>query len=113
MIRRPPRSTQSRSSAASDVYKRQAPAGADARPRAALDPPRAAQPPRRRDSVDRRGAKPPRGRRAKGGGLGSERSRSRPPAGGGTWRTSRRDTPARLVAASLLDLRSDPVSYTH
>src|SRR5450756_1560499 len=30
MIRRPPRSTQSRSSAASDVYKRQALAGADA-----------------------------------------------------------------------------------
>ena len=28
MIRRPPRSTQSRSSAASDVYKRQAPSGA-------------------------------------------------------------------------------------
>ena len=27
MIRRPPRSTQSRSSAASDVYKRQIPAG--------------------------------------------------------------------------------------
>src|SRR5450756_3215837 len=30
MIRRPPRSTQSRSSAASDVYKRQAVAGVDA-----------------------------------------------------------------------------------
>src|SRR5450756_2857613 len=52
MIRRPPRSTQSRSSAASDVYKRQAHdvrrrGGAVARPRRPLPHPRA-RPARRR-----------------------------------------------------------------
>ena len=41
--------------------RQDAPARADARPRAALDPPRAARSRSRRHPVDRRGAEPPRG----------------------------------------------------